>query len=429
MIAELAGPTLVVLLSLLSTAVFTVLANLLEQSGPIRLRSWSENAGPELRELYRNRRAFDAFRFLLRLLAGISAAILLMSLLVSAITSPWGAPLRFAFFGTIVAIVLIELVSRHLAGGDPEAMLARSAAGYRGLRWLLSAIIPVVALLLPHPRTADDDDTEEASPDEIDAFIDVGRREGILERDEGELLRGLVDFGDTMVRSVMTPRVDLIAAPIDFTIEQLMDLVLETGHSRIPIYRGSIDEILGILHVRDLLRVVRTGSGGIADYLQTTHFVPETKSLTELLRELQERHQELAVVVDEHGGTEGVVTIEDLLEEIFGEIVDEHDEEEPLEVALADGSWRIDGRTHLEDFASMVGISLPEVFHETVGGLVFGVLGRVPAVGDFVDSFGFRFEVEEADLRSARRVRVHPIEDRIEERTLAEALEEREDLV
>jgi CBS domain containing-hemolysin-like protein len=195
-----------------------------------------------------------------------------------------------------------------------------------------------------------------------------------------------------------------------------MDLVLETGHSRIPIYRGSIDEILGVLHVRDLLRVVRTGSGGIVDYLQTTHFVPETKSLTELLRELQERHQELAVVVDEHGGTEGVVTIEDLLEEIFGEIVDEHDEEEPLEVALADGSWRLDGRTHIEDFASIVGISLPEVSYETVGGLVFGILGRVPAAGDFVDSFGFRFEVEEADLRSARSVRVHPIQDRIEDR-------------
>ncbi|MBZ0111159.1 MAG: hemolysin family protein [Thermoanaerobaculia bacterium] len=429
MIAELVGPTVVVVISLLAMALFTVLANLLEQSGPIRLRSWSESAGPALRELYRNRRSFDAFRYLLRVLSGLSAAILLVSLLVSAITSPWGAPLRFALFGTALAIVLIELLSRHLAGGDPEAMLARSAGAYRGLRWILSPIIPLLALLLPHPRTADDDDTEEASPDEIDAFIDVGRREGILEPDEGELLRGLVDFGDTLVRSVMTPRVDLVAAPIDFTNEQLMDLVLETGHSRIPIYRGSIDEILGVLHVRDLLRVVRTGSGRMEDYLQTTHFIPETKSLSELLRELQERHQELAVVVDEHGGTEGVVTIEDLLEEIFGEIVDEHDEEEPLDVALADGSWRLDGRTHLETLASMAGFSLPEVSYETVGGLVFGVLGRVPVIGDFVDFFGFRFEVEEADLRSARRVRVHRIEDRIEDEAPAEDPEEGENSV
>ena len=318
----------------------------------------------------------------------------------------WDDPLRSAFVVGAVLLVAAECASRHIVGSDSERALGRLSGIYRFLRWLLSPLIPLTSLVLPRPRTADDEDPDEASPDEIDAFIDVGRREGILELDEGELVRGLVDFGDTLVRSVMTPRVDLIAGPLEGSIEEFMDLVVASGHSRLPVYKGSIDEIVGVLHVRDLMRIVRSGEGKLDDYLLPTHFVPATKNLTELLRELQERHQELAVVVDEYGGTEGVVTIEDLLEEIFGEIVDEHDEEDPPEVQLADGSWQVDGRVHMEDLATLIEAVVPEVSYETVGGLIFGVLGRVPVPGDHVEIFDLKFEVEEADSRSARRVRV-----------------------
>ncbi len=402
------GPLIVAFASGIALAVLTLAANLLEQSGPIRLRSWSEEAGSELRSLYQKRGRFDAFRFLLRVLAGASGLLLLVALVAIGGSLEIRDPLRTATLSTLLLLVVCEWGSRHLVGRDPEAALTRSTGIYRLLRWILSPLLPAIAAVLPNPRSVDED-TDEASPGEIDAFIDVGRREGILEPDEGELLRGLVDFGDTLVRSVMTPRIDVVAASIETTTEELIDLVLDSGHSRIPIYRDSIDSVIGILHVRDLVRTVRAG-GDIEEYLQPTHFVPETKSLTELLRELQERHQELAVVVDEYGGTEGVVTIEDLLEEIFGEIVDEHDDEEPLEVSLPDGSWRVDGRLPLVHLGGEVAVETTDRAYETVGGLVFDILGRVPEVGDRVEAFGLRFLVEAADSRSARRVRVQPIE-------------------
>jgi magnesium and cobalt transporter len=190
------------------------------------------------------------------------------------------------------------------------------------------------------------------------------------------------------------------------------ELVLASGHTRIPIYRESIDNIVGILHVRELLRaIVRDTKAPLGELLQPPHFVPETKTLGQLLRELQERHQEMAVVVDEYGGTQGLVTVEDLLEEVFGEMGD--DTEVGVgggAVKLADGSWRLDGRTHLEELEDLFPVRIPDDAEwETVGGLIFGLLGRVPQVGNTVEAHGLRFTVEGADHRRARRIRVERV--------------------
>jgi CBS domain containing-hemolysin-like protein len=277
-----------------------------------------------------------------------------------------------------------------------------------------------VAPLLPAPEDVDEEDEEEdeASRAEIDAFIDVGRREGILEEAEGELLRGLVDFGDTQVRSVMTPRIDMICAPHDASPQQVGELVLASGHTRIPVYRGSVDEIVGILHVRDLLRpLLRDGRRPLAELLQPPHFVPESKSLVQLLRELQERHQEVAIVVDEYGGTQGMVTVEDLLEEIFGDLGDTPDALDAGAASqLPDGSWRVAARTHVEDLGRLLGVELEAGEWETVGGLTFGLLGHVPRVGESVEMQGLRFVVESADHRRARRVRVERLPEEEEGR-------------
>jgi magnesium and cobalt transporter len=396
-------------LALLIGAQLAVLAALLERSGPIRLRHWAQESGALLRALYQRPRPFEAYRLLLSL--GARVALTGFFGLLAALLAGWqvARPLLWAFVAYVLAVAAVDLLNRHLVGRYPEEALRALSAPFRACAVLLGPLLPLVAPLLPTPETdeeVDDDEDEEASRAEIEAFIDVGRREGILEEEEGELVRGVVGFGDTQARSVMTPRIDMVCAPLDAGPQQVAELVLASGHTRIPVYRDSVDEIVGILHVRDLLRtLLRNGMRPIVELLQPPHFVPETKTLGQLLRELQQRHQEVAIVVDEYGGTQGMVTIEDLLEEIFGQIGDAPDEADM--VRQADGSWRVAGRTRLEELGELLEVQLDEELEwETVGGLVFGRLGHLPRVGDAVEAYGLRFTVEAADHRRARRVRV-----------------------
>jgi CBS domain containing-hemolysin-like protein len=249
--------------------------------------------------------------------------------------------------------------------------------------------------------------------DEIEAFIDVGTREGILEPGLERLLRGIVDFSDTAVRSVMTPRMQVQFAAADSALGALADLLVESGHSRIPLYDGSIDHIVGIVHIRDVLKALRNGGdgSGLARKLANPpFFVPETKPLGQLLRELQARYQQMAVVVDEYGGTAGVVTVEDLVEEIVGELVDEHEEAHPENELLPDGSWILEGGSDVDLLEDLFGVDLGEdVPWETVGGMVFSLLGDVPEVGESVESHGLLYIVEEVDDRRVAQVRVEVV--------------------
>lgn len=395
---------------LLPAALFSVLAALLERSGPIRIRHWLEEAGDGLRTLYSRPPRFEGFRFLVALLSSVARAGLLGVAIWALVLAQVRAPLLWALVVVVPALAALELVNRYLVSHHAEESLRWLTPVYRGLSLLLRPLVPLVAPLLPSDRSEEEDD-DEASEGEIEAFIDVGRREGILEPEQMELLRGLVDFGDTQVRSVMTPRVDLVCAPVTSCRDELVELFLRSGHSRIPLFEDSIDQVVGILHVRDLLRMVHRGEEDVRPRLQSPHFVPETKTLGQLLRELQELHQEVALVVDEYGGIEGLVSIEDLLEEIFGELADEHDRVVSTEVELPDGSWRVDGRVHLDHLEELLDVDIGEQEYETVGGLVFGILGHVPREGDVVEADGLRFQVEGADHRRARRVRVSKKEE------------------
>jgi CBS domain containing-hemolysin-like protein len=222
---------------------------------------------------------------------------------------------------------------------------------------------------------------------------------------------GIVDFGDTQVRSVMTPRVDMVVASEREGLDALAELFLESGHSRIPLYDGSIDKIVGILHIRDLLRGLRSEPRPPARELtKPPFFVPERRPLDELLKEMQARYQQLAIVLDEYGGTAGLVTVEDMLEEIVGEIFDEDEVAAELEpMALPDGSWRLDGRTPVEKLDELFGVDLEEEPYETVAGVVLAVRGAVPAGGETVTAHGLRIDVEEVVGRRIRTVRVEKI--------------------
>jgi CBS domain containing-hemolysin-like protein len=400
--------------ALLGGWLLSVLAALLERSGPIRLRHWAQESGSLLRNLYGKTPRFEAFRFLLSLCARLMLVAFYALMVATLLGAGFEGAVAWAFLPVLVLVAGAELVNRHLVGRNPEAALRALTPFFRWMAALLGPLLPLVAPALPAPIT-EQAELEEASRAEIDAFIDVGRKEGILEPAEEELVRGVVDFGDTQVYSVMTPRIDIVAAPLSASPRDIAELVLASGHTRIPVYRESIDEVVGILHVRDLLRaLLREGGLPVVDLLQPPHFVPETKTLGSLLRELQARHQETAVVVDEYGGTQGLVTVEDLLEEVFGEMGDTGDGATPL-VPLPDGSWRVHGRTRLEELDPLFSVRLPEDEWETVGGLIFGKLGRVPQVGDKVEAHGLCFTVEGADHRRARRVRVEKLAPREEE--------------
>lgn len=248
---------------------------------------------------------------------------------------------------------------------------------------------------------------EESTEAELQAYIDVGEEEGILEPAEGKLLQHIVDFTDRLAREIMTPRIDVQAFDVKGSFEDLARLFSDSKYSRLPVYRDSIDQIIGIVHIKDIFDAVLKGEKKlVADVIRPPYVVSESKKVSKLLREFQSEHIQIAIVVDEYGGTAGIVTIEDVIEEIVGEIADEHEEGEPTIVDLGDGSYLVSGLLRVDILEEKLGASLADENYETVAGLIFTNLGRVPNVGALVTKNGFRFEVDRADRRRIYRVRV-----------------------
>ena len=384
-----------------------VLSALLERSGPIRLRQWAEEAGGGLRRLYDAPVRFGVFRFLLSLLSRLIPIVLVLTL--AQLLQVWNRryPFVWAFCLVAVLVAFVEASNRALLARDPERALRVLTLLYRGALFVLAPLVTLLSPLVPSSHLERDENEENATDEEIEAFIDVGTREGILEPEQGEWLWSIVDFRDTQVRSVMTPRIDMICAPVEASLEMLAERFVESGHSRIPLYEDSIDHVVGILHIRDVLRSIRLPEPpAVRDLIKPPLFIPETKALGELLKELQARFQQVAIVVDEYGGTAGLVTVEDLIEEIVGEIMDEHEalvaELEPVE----EGVWRLDGRAHIELLDELFAVEVENPEYETVAGLIYTYLGHVPQVGETVDRFGLRFTVEAVADRRIQTVRV-----------------------
>ncbi len=243
--------------------------------------------------------------------------------------------------------------------------------------------------------------------EEIRHMVDVAEEEEEIEEDERELIHSIFEFGDTVVREVMVPRPDMVTVPSSSTLAEALDKIIEAGYSRIPIFEGDTDNIVGLLYAKDLLkrlhdddiRSTRVGSLGRAPT-----FIPEQKKVSELLREMQVQRVHMAIVVDEYGGTAGLVTIEDLIEEIVGEIVDEYDQEEPLVEPMGDGSMRVDAKMPIDEVNELFGSKLPDEEWDTIGGLVFGLTGRVPLVGESVKFDGLLLTTDRVAGRRVQKV-------------------------
>ncbi len=313
---------------------------------------------------------------------------------------------------SLVTIVFGELVPKTLALAHAERyalLLARpvDALGtlLSPLVWLLTSVTHAVTQVLGVRHVADEAITSE----ELRILVERGGEQGTIEAEEEQMIGGVLELGERHVHEVMVARVDMVALSVDAELGQIVETIVREGHSRIPVYDGNIDNIVGILYAKDLLPFLIGDDQppSIRGLVRTPLFVPESMLVDDLLQSLQRRRVHIAIVLDEHGGTAGLVTIEDLIEEIVGEIQDEYDEEEPLIVSVSDDEARLDGRTPVDDLVEHFGVTFNGEDREqfdTVGGLIYHHIGGVPHVGDSVEVDGLRLTVEATDGRRVRTV-------------------------
>lgn len=249
------------------------------------------------------------------------------------------------------------------------------------------------------------------SEKELQEVINASEQEGIINEDEGEMLHSIFEFGETMVREIMVPRTDMVCCSTEATVAELLKAIIASGHSRIPVYQGTTDRIVGLVYAKDLLKFwgAPDEEVRVQAVMRTPFFVPETKKIEELLKEFRTRRMHMAIAIDEYGGTSGLVTIEDLLEEIVGDIQDEYDLEEEWLTAEDEGWVLVDCRLNIEDFATHFRISIPKEKFDTVGGWLVDLLGRVPLQDEQMTASGLVVTVVERDERTLRKVRVRPL--------------------
>ncbi len=284
------------------------------------------------------------------------------------------------------------------------------------LRWFANGSMGLFGL-----DEEDDNDHHEGevSEGELLAWAGKAAEAEAIDQDERELIEHIIEFGDTVAAEVMVPRPDMVTIDQAGSVGDAIELVIENGYSRIPVVGKGIDDIVGIVHAKDLMRARRDGhvDDVVTETMRDPHFVPESKRIAQLLREMQAETFHIAIVVDEHGGTGGLVTMEDLIEEVLGEIVDEFDVEAPMIERLDDTRLRVNGRVALDDLEDVLETELPDGEWSTVGGLIFNTLGHVPEIGESVDVDGHRLLVERVQGRRIARVLVSPLAEPAPEET------------
>jgi putative hemolysin len=345
--------------------------------------------------------AYSALILFLQLATGL--LLLLLSLGAARANRLLGTTLLTLLGALLVAwlvAVLLAFWSARASRAEPIAIFA------------LTGLRPWTPLLVLLARGEDADQSKAAAEEEVDdhevqAFIEVGEDAGILEGEDAELVASIVELSDTVAREIMTPRTDVIAVPAETDFNTLARTFAETMYTRVPVYRDTLDRIEGVIHVKDVLKAAVSGrQPAVAELRRPVLMVPETKPLKELLREFQAARQQLAVVVDEYGGTSGIVTIEDVIEEIVGEIHDEHQRTTPEVESDGEGVSVVAGGAHVDILEELFGVGVDGLAVDSVGGLVLDQLGHLPRVGEKVEWQGLELEVVEVDHRRLRRVRV-----------------------
>jgi putative hemolysin len=373
------------------------------------------------------RLAEDATRLLATTQLGMMLTSFFAGAVVAVVSAPYLAgawrswlgeasyPVAFVLvvlIGALVMLIIGELVPETIAVQHSERLallLARPLAVIavlamplvRLMVWLSNAISRLFGAEMQGGMPF-------VTEEEIKTLVDAGEEEGVIQEEEKEMIYSIFELGDTLAREVMVPRIDVVALDVTTPMFDALNTIMEAGHSRIPVYEETIDYVLGVLYAKDLLLYLRDGHTDVPlrKILREAYFIPETKKASDLLPDLQQRRVHMAIVVDEYGGMAGLVTIEDLLEEIVGEIQDEYDTEEPFVEFVDDDEYILDARVDLDDLNRLMSISLPTEDNDTLGGFIYTELGKVPVVGDRVPFGDLSFTVESVMGRRIKKIRV-----------------------
>ena len=358
------------------------------------------------------------------------STVLVGNNLANIIASTVAAALFIKYFGsngitistvvmTLAILLAAEITPKTFAAHNPERVAVRLAPFLEVSARVFAPVVKVLTWtgvgfirMLGGKAEGGRIITEE----EIRAMVEVGEEEGLLEARERQMIQGIFDLGDTVVREVMVPRIDVQALPSTATLTEAWDAVIQLGHSRLPVYRHTVDDVIGVLYARDILLYIRERPAGtpVQELVRPVQYVPETKKVDELLADFRHRRAHIAVVLDEYGGTAGIVTIEDLLEEIVGEIQDEYDAEE-LSIRFIDANTiDVEGLFSVDEINEIFDSALPNEDFDTIGGLILHLLGRAPVEAEMVTLDGFEFTVTKVTGRRVTRVLIHRKEESVD---------------
>lgn len=342
---------------------------------------------------------------------------LVVATLVGIMASEWFGPLGVVaatVFEIVVIFVLGEAVPKNWAVHHPEraalfsAPLVSALVSFWPIRVLSGGLIGLANLIIRHRGDGHESDVTES---DLLAMADVAAEDDAIETEERALIHSIIEFGDTVVREVMVPRPDMVTVEAHKPTGDALDRALARGFSRLPVLDRGVDDVVGVAYTKDLVQAVRSGKHAdpVGSHVRVAHFIPETKRVSALMREMQAEKFHMALVVDEYGGIAGLVTLEDLIEELVGEIVDEFDVEEPPVERLAGGDVRVSARMVVDEANELFDTHLPSGAWDTVGGLVFDLLGHVPEEGESVEVDGLRLVVDRVKGRRIDRVRMVPL--------------------
>ncbi len=333
-------------------------------------------------------------------------------------TTAWVAALIITTVFVFVVLFFGELIPKEVARQYPESIAFWTVYPFK---WVSYVVTPLARMVtkVGNMLTSRWEKLGEASPniiteEDLRSYVDVGEEEGVLKEDEKEMIYSIFDLDDTLAREVMVPRIDVIAVEANASIMEVIGLVIQAGHSRLPVYDDTIDNIVGILYVKDLLIYWfddATQPDTVRELVRKVYYIPETKPVNDLLKELQAQKIHIAIVIDEYGGTAGLVTIEDILEEIVGEIQDEHDADEFFMQYISDDEYIFSAKMDLDDINDMMSLDLPTDDSDTLSGLIYDMFGRIPVAGDTLkgEAFGFPdlwFTVLEVEGRRIKSVKI-----------------------
>jgi magnesium and cobalt exporter, CNNM family len=381
-----------------------------------RLEEEGRRGARQLRDLVENTARSLNLILLLVLVVQFAATSLFTAVMERLVGGGLGVALAAAIM-TVVTFIFAEVAPKTYAVQHTDQAALRVAPV---VWWLtrLPVLGPLTRLLIGIGNIVTPGKGLKTGPfvseDELRAIVDEAEREEVIEDEEREMIQSIFEFGDTIVREVMVPRPDMVVVPSNCSLEQVLEVILRTGYSRIPVFGRDIDDIVGLAYAKDVLRSLHDGQADkpLLEILRPAPVMPESMRAADCLREMRRRKSHMVIVIDEYGGTSGLVTIEDLLEEIVGEITDEYDREEPNVEPLPDGGWRVNARMSIDEVNELLDMELPATEWDSIGGLLLNLVGGVPKEGQQVEFQGLSLRAERVQGRRISRVRINRLEQR-----------------